>query len=41
MPQPRRLGRRLLWDVLDLDAAADDLPYDGASGEDSFKDWQG
>jgi predicted DNA-binding transcriptional regulator AlpA len=43
LPQPRRLGRRKLWDVVDLDAAADALPYDGSwpGGEDSFRDWRG
>jgi predicted DNA-binding transcriptional regulator AlpA len=43
LPRARRLGRRRLWDVLDLDAAADALPYDGDTDqeEDSFKDWQG
>lgn len=29
MPRPRRIDRRLVWDVRMLDAAADDLPIDG------------
>lgn len=29
MPRPRRIDSRRLWDVRQLDAAADDLPVDG------------
>jgi hypothetical protein len=41
----KRQGRRLVWDVLDLDAEADKLPYarvaDGIGhDDDSFADWQ-
>jgi predicted DNA-binding transcriptional regulator AlpA len=44
LPRPKRLGGRLLWDVLDLDCAADSLPYDGVAnghdaGTDTFADW--
>lgn len=28
-PTPKRIGRRLVWDRADLDAYAEDLPYDG------------
>lgn len=44
LPQAKRLAGRLVWDILDLDATADGLPYYGAaSGKtddmDTFADW--
>lgn len=44
LPRPKRLRGRLLWDIVDLDAAADSLPYEGVAnghdgGSDSFADW--
>ena len=42
MPQPKRVYRRLLWDVRDLDAAIDSLPREGESDDasgDDFNEW--
>jgi hypothetical protein len=41
----KRQGRRLVWDINDLDAEADRLPYARPreapeSGADSMADWQ-
>ena len=42
MPQPKRVYRRLLWDIRDLDAAIDSLPGGGESDDasgDGFNEW--
>jgi len=37
MPRPRRIDKRKLWDVIELDLAFDALPRDD---EEAAEDWQ-
>ena len=43
MPQPKRIGSRVVWDRLKVEAYFEALPEEGDEGgspEDSFADWQ-
>jgi predicted DNA-binding transcriptional regulator AlpA len=39
MPLPRMIGTRLVWDIVQLDAAFDELPSDAAPVIDSWADF--
>lgn len=36
MPKPRLIGRRRVWDIIELNAAFDELPRDGHEAEQTF-----
>lgn len=43
MPKPKRVGARVIWDRVKLEAFFEALPEDGetpGAGADSFADWQ-
>ena len=42
MPRPRLVGRRRIFDIVELDAAFSDLPREGesAEGKDSWSDFE-
>lgn len=40
MPKPRIIGSRRLWDIVELDAAFDSLPVEGAETRNTWADFR-